>query len=40
LLVLSILTVLLVVAYGISLNKKIPENLALKMDKAASEAEK
>jgi uncharacterized membrane protein len=40
LLVLSILTVLLVVAYGISLNKKIPENLALQMDKAASEAEK
>jgi uncharacterized membrane protein len=40
LLVLSILTVLLVVAYGISLNKKIPGNLALQMDKAASEAEK
>ena len=40
LVVLSILTVFLVVAYGISLNKQIPENLALQMDKAAFAAEK
>jgi hypothetical protein len=40
LLVLSSLTILLVVAYGISINKQIPENLALQMDKAAFEAEK
>jgi hypothetical protein len=40
LLVLSSLTVLLVVAYGFSANKHIPENLAIQMDKAAFEADK
>ena len=39
-LVLSSLTVLLVVAYGFSASKQIPENLAIQMDKAAFEADK
>ena len=34
-----VLTVLLVVAYGVALNKQIPENLASQMDEAAFEAE-
>ena len=38
-LVLAFLTVLLVVAYGVALNKHIPEKLALQMDEAAFEAE-
>jgi len=38
-LVLTFLTVLLVVAYGVALNKQIPENLASQMDEAAFEAE-
>ena len=38
-LVLGFLTVLLVVAYGVALNKQISRKLALQMDEAAFEAE-
>jgi hypothetical protein len=38
-LVLTFLTFLLVVAYGVALNKQIPEKLASQMDEAAFEAE-